>query len=347
MAVDCDATSEGIQGVCVYESGDTFALQVQVLYAPREGYAGIQAKLRWEDGLLDFQPALASEEAPWQGCDVPAQTDNSVLPAPEWDSSLLFGCWPFEAPGVARFDSGAVLEFTFTCEQDGVASLQLVPRPLDPQRGTHFVDTALLAVQPDLAGAEVVCGPCPDSGCPPPPPLPSPPGEPASTQSSDPAGSGGIAVDCDPGQAGRQAECSLASADCCLIQVDITHSPADGHFGYQIKLRWADDLLEYLPADPHMELVSSGCGALDSTVRFDNQPHDPSMVFGCSRSLVPVGGLAGSGPTLYLRFRCQQPGTTVLTLVPRAGDVQGGAFFLAEDASPIDPELASATITCV
>jgi hypothetical protein len=61
---------------------------------------------------------------------------------------------------------------------------------------------------------------------------------------------------------------------------------------------------------------------------------------------IPDEGLASTGAAFQFRFRCLQPGTIDLVLIPRPGDPQLGTHFLDENFQPIDPALSSARIAC-
>jgi DNA-binding CsgD family transcriptional regulator len=170
MAIDCDASLAGVQTSCVYPGGSTFAVQVQVPYAPAAGYGGFDVKVRWDAATLGYLPkADPADEALWEECDIPVRMDNQSLGEP----SVLFACVPFPAPSVPHTSAGPMLQFALSCQREGTTALALVPRAGDPQHGTHFLTLQTDPIDPALAGAQVACGPCPPGGCPP-PPLPSP-----------------------------------------------------------------------------------------------------------------------------------------------------------------------------
>ncbi|MEX1254398.1 MAG: flexitail domain-containing putative surface protein [Dehalococcoidia bacterium] len=168
LAIDCNATAAGVQSDCAYSLGTTFRINVVATKAPADGYFGFQAKVRWADAQLDYEPmAAAAQEALWSQCSFAARFINQ--PA---DPSVLLGCVPIPWPEEGDMSTGALLQFDFTCMQNGHASLTLVPLAGDSQLGTHFVDFGAQAFAPALANANVLCGakptatPCAGGGCP-------------------------------------------------------------------------------------------------------------------------------------------------------------------------------------
>src|SRR3989337_102144 len=63
MAVDCNTSQAGVQAACQYAPGAAFAVQVNITQAPSVGYSGFQAKLTWDPGVVNYEPApdLAEE----------------------------------------------------------------------------------------------------------------------------------------------------------------------------------------------------------------------------------------------------------------------------------------------
>jgi hypothetical protein len=161
MAVDCDAGQAGIQASCSYPAGETFDVQVHVVAAPAAGHFGFQAKLRWPDGSISYQPAASQvTERVWAGCTIPSRNVN----VPD-DPSVVYGCIPFPLPAQGIIETGAMVQFEFEC---GAAStpagpnLLLVPRAGDSQFGTHFLDQMFSPIDPVLADATVDCSAPPD-----------------------------------------------------------------------------------------------------------------------------------------------------------------------------------------
>ena len=161
---------------------------------------------------------------------------------------------------------------------------------------------------------------------------------------------GAMAVDCDAGTAGVQANCAYASGATFSIQVHVTKAPAGGYFLFQAKVRWNEAALDYLPAASMSdEALWPACTI---GVRFDKQPAppnglgEPSVVFGC----LPIPSLSTgdtfTGAVLQFQFQCQQDGHAPLELVPRPGDAQGGTLLVGVNIQAIEPELTGATVLC-
>ena len=117
MALDCDASTAGVQANCAYASGATFTIQVHVTKAPAGGYFLFQAKVRWNDAALDYLPAPdQADETVWEHCTIPMRVDNQ--PAPPLglgDPSVVFGCLPIPSLSTGDTFTGAVLQFQFQC----------------------------------------------------------------------------------------------------------------------------------------------------------------------------------------------------------------------------------------
>ena len=155
MAVDCAAASAGIQSSCQYPSGAGFSIQVHVTQAPSGGYFGFQTKLAWSDEQLDYLPASqAADSALWHLCDIPMLVDGQLID----QASLAFGCMQLQAPSEGDTTTGAILEFRFQCQEDGLTTLALMPVAGDPHGGTFFVDGFLQPIEPALAEASIQCG---------------------------------------------------------------------------------------------------------------------------------------------------------------------------------------------
>jgi DNA-binding CsgD family transcriptional regulator len=154
MALDCAARVPGVQAVCAYDEGDRFTVQVHVVEPPSDGYFGFQAKVVWRDGVLRYSPAAEpADEALWPACGVPARADNRP-----GEPSVLFGCAPFPALSAGGVETGAVLQFEFSCNAIGVTPLALVARSGDQQLGSHFLDAQHSPLDPALLSASVTCG---------------------------------------------------------------------------------------------------------------------------------------------------------------------------------------------
>jgi len=170
MAVDCDASQGGIQSACTYAPGSSFNIQIHITQPPAGGYNTRQAKVEWTEGVVNYLPtADPGDEALGPNCTIPARVNN-------WEGlsmpSVLFACVPFPAPDPLLTDTGAFLTFEFQCKgtpvalsppaglESNQALLRLVPRPGDPQQGSHFTDLSNAAIEPGpaLTNATVTCG---------------------------------------------------------------------------------------------------------------------------------------------------------------------------------------------
>ena len=178
MAVDCDASQGGIQTDCTYAPGSTFNIEVHVTDLPAGGYFIIQAKLGWTEGVVNYVPAAAGDEALWGPCTIAASTNN-------WTEtgvpSLLIACAPLPQLDPGDTTLGAVFTFEFTCK--GTPEAASPPAGLDPdqsaldlisginepepsQGGTFFGDSGLQELDPALTGATVTCGEVPPTDTP-------------------------------------------------------------------------------------------------------------------------------------------------------------------------------------
>jgi hypothetical protein len=324
LAIDCDASIPDVQTNCSYLSGEAFAIQVHVAYAPAEGYFGLQAKLAWHDAQLDLQPeGQGASWAVWSGCGVPAQFQDTVAGAP----SLLSGCVPFPLPAEGRTDTGAVFQFGFRCVQDGRAPLRLIPAAGDGQLGSHFVDRDMARIEPALANAQVTCGPCPSDDCPP-APL---------------AGLGRVAVDCDATAGGVQAGCRYAPGESFSVQVHIIEPPARGFYDLRGAMRWDEEVFVYLPPDSQ---ETDGCN-FSPGWSWGNYQGDGLVTLGCTAKLRewPPPLTLFAGPFLEMQFRCAAAGVAIAAL---DGFLNGSAedTWFSDGEQMFAPYLENAVITC-
>ena len=79
MAVDCDASQSGVQSECSYPPGSSFQVEIHVTQPPADGYFHIQAKLGWTEGMVNYQPAAASDEALWSNCTIASRVNTWEL----------------------------------------------------------------------------------------------------------------------------------------------------------------------------------------------------------------------------------------------------------------------------
>ena len=153
MAVDCDAATAGIQNSCQYASGATFSLQVHVTQPPTGGYFLFQTKLGWSDGQLDYLPANElADSGLWHRCDIALGGELFG------EAAVGFGCAPFPELSEGDTTTGAIVEFQFQCQQDGLTNLTLIPAPGDPHGGTFFISGFQQIIEPTLTQATIRCG---------------------------------------------------------------------------------------------------------------------------------------------------------------------------------------------
>lgn len=164
MAVDCEGNTEAVERDCQYGSGQQFTVAIHVTQAPSGGYTALQAKLRWNQGVLTYRAAnRTNSEVVWPPCNIQARVDNSTASGSDAGPSVLFACVPFtgiEDQGAIAPTSrtGAMLLFRFTCSGNGTSTLTLVPRVGDPQQGSQLLDKIGNAIDPALQNASVECG---------------------------------------------------------------------------------------------------------------------------------------------------------------------------------------------
>ncbi len=174
LAVDCEANTAQVEGECAFGEQQEFTVSIQALTVPAAGYVAVQAKLRWDNAIVDYRPTdEPAQEAVWPDCGIPARLDNR----PE-DASVLFGCVSF--PVAPSSYTGPLLQFAFACVSVGTSQLTLVPRAGDVQNGSHFIELdpegEQTLIDPILTGASVTCGEAADQ------PTPAPTDQPSGTQ---------------------------------------------------------------------------------------------------------------------------------------------------------------------
>ena len=166
MAIDCNASTAGVQTSCTYAAGATFNMQVHVTKAPTpDGYFGFQVKVRWNDAQIEYLPIEPpSMEARWPLCTIAAHSDNQQNVPPE--PSVFFGCVPLPAPVTGSTYTGAIVQLQMQCQQNGNTPMELVPIAGDPQGGTTFLDSASNPIEPVMNAATVLCGTKPPTATP-------------------------------------------------------------------------------------------------------------------------------------------------------------------------------------
>jgi hypothetical protein len=174
---------------------------------------------------------------------------------------------------------------------------------------------------------------------------------------------GAMAVDCDADTAGVQTTCTYGPGEHFHVGVNLSDAPSpDGYFGAQAKLRWSNDLVDYLPEDnPANEAVWTGCNVPARTM---NEPGDRSVRFGCVAFPLPVQGVTYEGDLARFEFQClttpkgpvlqsemsppaDGPNEIHFVLVPRAKDPdQLGTVFIDPGLGAVDPGREGAVVTC-
>jgi hypothetical protein len=143
-----------------------------------------------------------------------------------------------------------------------------------------------------------------------------------------------------------------APGDSFTVAIQIASAPPDGYFGWQTKLRWSSDAVNYVPKpNPADEAEAPECGV---PARLDNRPSDLSLLFACIPFPLPPQGLTYTGAALYLDFQCRlapPAGASAeiqLSLVARQDDAQQlGTHFIDRNLNPVDPALSGATVSCI
>ena len=343
MAVDCDGSAPGIQTDCTYANGDTFSIQIHATEAPEVGYGSFQTDLRWTQGILRYLPTNPADEVLWPDCSPPFRVDLE-----ESAPSVVHWCVKF---GHVSSFTGAILELALRCEvQSGDVSdgttMDLISRQDNPDYGSIFtdiisVDTAI--IKPTLTGAQVTCAGDPL--------LPS---------------HGAMAVDCNGNVVGIQTECSYMLGTNFAVEVHVTEIPLqqgtppyDGYQGFQAKLHWSDgDVLTYNPTtSPGGEIVWPDCGF---PARAPLDPDPTEVLSACQ--LLFTGLSTYTGAVLRFEFQCKDglsppdgmstanvlsSDQSLMILIPRPGDPQGGTHMTDLQNVAIDPALTGATVTCV
>jgi hypothetical protein len=156
-----------------------------------------------------------------------------------------------------------------------------------------------------------------------------------------------MAIDCNNTTGGIQTNCTYAPGSMFMININATAAPTGDYFAFQVKPRWTAGTLTYLPnASAAAEAVWPDC---DIQARIDNQPGDPSMVFGCVPLNPTFPGSSYTGVLVRIQMQCGTgTGSSPIDLVPRTNpdDAQLGTHYLDSIGVPIDPTLAGATVTC-
>ncbi len=126
VAIDCDGATVGIQESCIYNTGETFLVQVHIAEAPPDGYNGFELHVSWTVPELAYRPSAELEEEFLEpGCATAARSsawDWVVRPRPE----VAYVCLnPPESD--VRLSAGVPVEFEITCWAEGTGLLDPAP----------------------------------------------------------------------------------------------------------------------------------------------------------------------------------------------------------------------------
>ncbi len=159
---------------------------------------------------------------------------------------------------------------------------------------------------------------------------------------------GQMVADCEGATRAVESDCSFGDGQEFTVAVQVPQAPGDGYWGFQSKLRWNNDIIDYQPTqEPPDEAVWPNCSV---PARTDNRAGgqdiqvDTSLLFGCVPFPLAVSSYVG--PVFLFNFVCAGSGSSDLTLVAREGDSQLGSHFLDVNLSPVDPSFENARVTC-
>jgi hypothetical protein len=319
MAVDCDASTGGIQANCTYGPNATFSIAVHATDAG-PGYVGYQAKPSWVDANLNYVEGILSDENQWPPCVFAARTDGPTF--------VTIGC--AGVPPASTY-TGELAVLQMQCQDAGTTPLTLLPNP----GGTNFVLEGGTEVNPALTHASVTC----QSGASPTPtdtntPLPS--STPTPTETPGPT-VGAMAVDCDASTGGIDSDCTYPAGAQFTIGVNATDA-GPGYVGYQTKTEWTNANLEYIPA---VDFTTENQWPVSCfQARTFDQSVDPSFVtYGCAAGPPASNHI---GRLVILQMQCETEGTTALTLATGAG----GTNFVLDPFAEVTPAITNASVTC-
>ena len=158
VAIDCDSTTEGIQDSCVYDTGDTFLVQIHIVEAPPDGYTGFELHISWTVPQLAYRPSEEFEdEFLEQRCSTTGRTNVWVRwrPRPE----VVYIC--LNPPGSdIRLSEGVPIEVEITCWAEGTGTLS--PAPEHHPSLLWIRDTGIAPIhqfRPLASDASVTCRP--------------------------------------------------------------------------------------------------------------------------------------------------------------------------------------------
>ena len=161
---------------------------------------------------------------------------------------------------------------------------------------------------------------------------------------------GAMAADCEGNSLAIEAECQFGDGQQFTVAIHVTEALGVGYGSVQMKLRWDDDIVDYLPTgNPVEEAVWLECAIparSDNTAGLPDRPLEPSVLFACIPFPALDAPVSDEGPMVLFNFVCTGEGTSSLTLVPREGDRQQGSHFNTIEGFTVEPELSDASVVC-
>ena len=152
---------------------------------------------------------------------------------------------------------------------------------------------------------------------------------------------GAMVVDCDALTSGVQTSCTFSDGSRFFVQVHVTATPPGGYYGFNVKLRWTDDVLAYLPTDSASEeALWAGC---TFPARADSRA---TLLYGCVLFPLPAEESISTGAILQFEMECQAQGVTALALVSRDSAGQPATYFVDANLEPLVSSTSAAVITC-
>lgn len=124
VAIDCDGATEGIQEDCIYDTGDTFIVQLHITEAPPDGYNGFELAVSWTVPQLAYRPSdEVEDEFLEQGC-ATAERGNQWMRRVGPEPVVVYIC--LNPPGSdIRLSAGVPIELEVTCWAEGTSTLSL------------------------------------------------------------------------------------------------------------------------------------------------------------------------------------------------------------------------------
>ena len=151
-----------------------------------------------------------------------------------------------------------------------------------------------------------------------------------------------MAVDCDASEPGVQKDCSYEADALFRLQIHITRAPTYGYTLFEIKLRWGDAGLAYLPTtEPVEEGIWTSC---DEQKRYGITAK--TLHFGCIPVPFPETAGMETGAVLEFQFRCGGNGTIPIGLPQDKNNPQFATRFMDGHLFPLGTVTEDARVTC-